>query len=330
MSGKRFRKVFFIAEIASSHNGSKKNLQKIVNELIKTDVSAIKLQIFNYKQLVHKSYKYYKILKRISLPNSFLEKIIQIILKANKEVILEPFDADSFDFCKKFNKEISIKVSSSDNNNKKLIKSSLSVFKKVFISISGMNLVDVKKILKENSKNKKIILTYGFQSFPTKIEDLRLNFIYNLKKIRNKICYADHTSANSLIDNILTIQQAIKNGSMFIEKHVTLDKNKGYPDSDSSLEISEFNDLVNFFNKKISNKNTISKNERKYSKNMTRNAVLKKKVIKDKVFNINDVLFLRTGEKGIPFNEIKRFKNKIYNNNYKDNDILKKKFFYKK
>ena len=330
MSGKRFRKVFFIAEIASSHNGSKKNLQKIVNELIKTDVSAIKLQIFNYKLLVHKSYKYYKILKRISLPNSFLEKIIQIILKANKEVILEPFDDDSFNFCRKFNKKISIKVSSSDNNNKKFIKSALSEFKKVFISISGMNLVDVKKILKENSKNKKIILTYGFQSFPTKIEDLRLNFIYNLKKIRNKICYADHTSANSLIDNILTIQQAIKNGSMFIEKHVTLDKNKGYPDSDSSLEISEFNDLVNFFNKKISNKNTISKNERKYSKNMTRNAVLKKKVIKDKVFNINDVLFLRTGEEGIPFNEIKRFKNKVYNNNYKDNDILKKKFFYKK
>jgi N-acetylneuraminate synthase len=330
MSGKRFRKVFFIAEIASSHNGSKKNLQKIVNELIKTDVSAIKLQIFNYKKLVHKSYKYYKTLKRISLPNSFLEKIIQIILKANKEVILEPFDDDSFNFCRKFNKKISIKVSSSDNNNKKFIKSALSVFKKVFISISGMNLVDVKKILKENSKNKKIILTYGFQSFPTKIEDLRLNFIYNLKKIRNKICYADHTSANSLIDNILTIQQAIKNGSMFIEKHVTLDKNKGYPDSDSSLEISEFNDLVNFFNKKISNKNTISKNERKYSKNMTRNAVLKKKVIKDKVFNINDVLFLRTGEEGIPFNEIKRFKNKVYNNNYKDNDILKKKFFYKK
>ena len=69
MSGKRFRKVFFIAEIASSHNGSKKNLQKIVNELIKTDVSAIKLQIFNYKQLVHKSYKYYKILKCFLISN---------------------------------------------------------------------------------------------------------------------------------------------------------------------------------------------------------------------------------------------------------------------
>ena len=330
MSGKRYSKIFFIAEIASSHNGSKKNLQKLVEDLIDSNISAIKLQIFNYQHLVHKSYKYYDVLKRIALPNAFIGKIIHIILKAKKEVILEPFDHESFKFCKKFGKKVNIKVSSSDNTNTQLIKDSLSIFKNVFISISGMDLKEIKKILGKKITNKRIILTYGFQSFPTKIHDLRLNFIKTLQKLKCSVCYADHTSAKSLVDNILTVQKAINNGSKFIEKHVTIDRNKGYPDSDSSLEVKEINELISFFNKKIPNKNLISKNEKKYSKNMTRYAVLNKKINKNQLFKIEDVSFLRTGKKGITKDQIGQFVNKRFNNYFKDNEILKKEFFFRK
>jgi N,N'-diacetyllegionaminate synthase len=330
MSGKKYNKKNFIAEIASSHNGSKKNLQKLVEDLINSNIGAIKLQIFNYQHLVHKSYKYYDVLKRIALPKKFIEKIIHLILKAKKDVVLEPFDNESLKFCKKFGNKISIKISSSDNTNKQLIKESLTVFKKVFISINGMDLKKIKKVLGKNITHKRLILTYGFQSFPTKIQDLRLNFIKILQKAGYRICYADHTSANSLVDNILTIKKAIDNGSEFIEKHVTLDRNKGYPDSDSSLEIKEFINLINFFNKEIPNKNLISKNEKKYSKNMTRYAVINKKINKNQIFKSEDVSFLRLGKKGITKDQIKKFKNKKYNNNFKDNEILKKEFFFKK
>ena len=329
MSGKKSNKVFFIAEIASSHNGSKQNLQKLVSQLLKSDVDAIKLQIFNYKELVHPSYKYYKILKKIQLPRKFIEKIIKKILIKKKDVVLEPFDADSFKFCKKFQDKVSIKISSSDNNDKKILNDALKIFKHVFFSVSSMNIEKIKKNLDKNIDNKKIILTYGFQSFPTKIKDLRLNFINKLKK-RFRVCYADHTSSNSLIDNILTINKAVLNGSKFIEKHVTLDRNKGYPDSDSSLEIIEFNELIKFYNKKIPNKDIISNNEKKYSKIMTRYAVLKKNVKKNQIFKYNDVIFLRTGFKGISLDQIKNYNNKFYNNNLKKNVLLKKEFFYKK
>ena len=329
MSGKRY-KVFFIAEIASSHNGSKKNLQKLVENLIDTNVDGIKLQIFSYQNLVHKSYKYYDVLKRISLPKTFIEKIIHFILKAKKEVILEPFDDESLKFCKKFRNKVSIKISSSDNSNKQLINEALSAFRNVFISISAMDLKKIKKILGKNIRNKKIILTYGFQSFPTKLHDLRLNFIKKLQKAKYRICYADHTSAESLIDNILVINKAIHNGSKYIEKHVTLDRNKGYPDSDSSLKVKEIKELISFFNKKIPNKSFISKNEKKYSKNMTRYAVLNTNVNKNQKFKIEDVSFLRTGQKGITKDQIEKFKDIKYNNYFKNNEILKKEFFFKK
>ena len=55
---------------------------------------------------MHKSCKYYDVLKRIALPKKFIEKIIHLILKAKKDVVLEPFDNESLKFCKKFGNKI--------------------------------------------------------------------------------------------------------------------------------------------------------------------------------------------------------------------------------
>ena len=328
MNGKKSHKVFFIAEIASSHNGSKKNLIELVNNLLKTNIDAIKLQIFNYKELAHPSYKFFLSLKKVSFDKKFIEKIILKILK-KKEVVLEPFDKESFQFCKKFKKSVSVKISSSDNNNKELLNEALKIFKNVFFSINSMNIRKIKKNLGNNINNRKIILTYGFQSFPTNINDLRLNFINKLNK-KFQVCYADHTNANSLVDNILTINRAIQNGSKFIEKHVTLNRNKGYPDSDSSLELNEIIELLKFFRKKIPNKNKISSNEIKYSKFMARHAVLKKNVKKNQLLKYNDLSFLRTGFKGIMSDQINNYLGNFYNRNLKKNEILKKEFLNKK
>ena len=62
---------------------------------------------------------------------------------------------------------------------------------------------------------------------------------------------------------------------------------------------------------------------------MTRYAVLNKRIYKNQIFKNEDVSFLRTGKKGITKDQIKKFKNKKYNNNFKDNEILKKEFFFK-
>ena len=59
------KKVKFIAEIASSHNGSKKNFLKLVNFLVNSRVDIIKIQVFTANGLAHPSYKFYKILNFI-------------------------------------------------------------------------------------------------------------------------------------------------------------------------------------------------------------------------------------------------------------------------
>ena len=53
----------------------------------------------------------------------------------------------------------------------------LKILKK-FLNISGYNLKDIISLFKKNKNSKnKIILMYGFQSFPSDPKDLRLNIL---------------------------------------------------------------------------------------------------------------------------------------------------------
>ena len=99
---------------------------------------------------------------------------------------MEPFDEESYEFCKKFKKKVCLKISSSESENINLILDAIKNFNKIFINVSGMSIEKIKKIcstiLKKESYKKKIIFMYGFQSYPTKVSILDLIFLNFLKK----------------------------------------------------------------------------------------------------------------------------------------------------
>jgi len=330
MRGHKLNKnVKFIAEIASSHNGSDKNFLKLVNFLINSEVDLIKIQVFKLNDLAHRTYKFYKTLKKINLNFKLIEKSLKIILKKKKKVILEPFDEKSYSFCKKFRDKVYLKISISEIDNETIFKDALNNFKKIFVSISGNKEKEIKKLLKTNSKYKKrIIPTYGFQSFPTNYKDLRLSIIKKIKKLTKNICYADHTTADSFVLNLSTISKSIECGANYIEKHITLDRFKNYPDSDSSLDLDQFNDLLKFFKINIPVKSKLSSAEKKYSIVMKKYAVIFNNIKKGSKIFLKDIKFLRTNFKGIEKNNLEKFKNIKAKKNLKKNEILEKKFFY--
>ena len=152
-------------------------------------------------------------------------------------------------------------------------------FKKVFFSIPGKNIKDIKQFFKKNNNyKKKIIPTYGFQSFPTNYNDLRLSFLKDLKSLSGNVCYADHTSSNSIGLNLLIISKSIQQGANYIEKHVTVDRFKNYPDSESSLMLINLMKCGIFKTGKIKSKLSRWK---KNSVDMKKYAVLKKKIKKN-------------------------------------------------
>ena len=310
----------FIAEIASTHNGSIKELYKLIKEIKLNKDDYIKFQIFKNSELCHKSSKLFKGLKKIELPLKVWEKLIKKNIKS-KKIILEPFDEKSYIFSKKFRKDVLIKISSSEHDNKWMIVDAIKNFKKVFLNISGYHLKDILKLFKKikNSKNK-VILMYGFQSYPSNPEDLRLNIIEQIIKFGYTAGYADHSDTNALIGSYFSTAKAIDLGATYIEKHITLNRLKKKPDYISSFNTSDYFQYVSFFKneyKRFTKKRSnISKKEIQYCQLMGKNAVSKRDINVNESLNFKDIKFLRTGKKGLNRTEI--------------NTFLKKKCFIKK
>lgn len=319
----------FIAEIASTHDGSVRRLNKLTHEAIKTEADYVKFQIFKNNQLSHKSSKFFTSLNKIEIPFSAWEKHINNY-KNKIKIILEPFDEESYYFCKKFKKDVLIKISSSESDNYSIIKDSLSSFKKVFFNISGKSYSQIIKYLKPfNYKKKKIILLYGYQSFPTKFNFVRFGLI-NLLKKKYSVGYADHSLTKKDYLTYMSTYTSIISGAEFIEKHITLKKKEKLPDYISSFEPTEFREYIKFFKREFNkiNNNNLTLDEKKYSYVMGKFAVLKHDIKKNNKIDKESLQFLRTGKIGLKrnffFNKNK-FKNIKVKTNLKKGTILSNK-----
>ena len=326
----------FIAEIASSHNGSFELLREICSQADKSKlIKLYKIQIFKNKNLCHKSSNLFESLKKIEIKYQIWENLINKIKNKNK-IIFEPFDEESLNFCLKFKKINKLKIPSAENKNKNFILKALKKYNKVFFNISGFTNNEISNFLKYYKKYRnKLIIMYGFQSYPTNPNDLRFNKIRLIKKRGFEVGYADHTLNNKIGETYISTINALRCGASFIEKHVTPSLKKKLPDNITSFEIP---DLENFiknilglynFNKKID----ISKSERAYCVQMDKFAFAKKKINKGEKVHIKDFKFLRTNLKGISLNELDKLikqNQPKYNVSLKENAFITTRLFKKK
>ena len=214
----------FISEIASSHCGSPRLVEKISSIHCKSKSDFLKFQIFKTKNLFPKNNEKYTNFKKLEIKFKEWEKIIKKF-QFKTHIILEPFDSESYNFCKKFKKKIYLKVSSSESDNFELIIDAVKNFKKVFINISGLDLNNIKKIinyLPNSISKKKIVFMYGFQSYPTEPTDLRFSLFKFFKKKGFEYGYADHSKFGINKKKVLDICSNAENtfNCGYIEKHV--------------------------------------------------------------------------------------------------------------
>ena len=137
-------------------------------------------------------------------------------------------------------------------------------------------------------------------------------------------------TSDSLALNLLTISSSINCGANYIEKHITLDRFKNFPDSDSSLDLNQFDEMLKFFTIIIPEKLKLSSTEKKYSVGMKKYAVIIKNVKKNSNISTKDIKFLRTNLEGINKYDFGKLKNIIATKDISKNEILQKKFFYQK
>lgn len=321
-------KVFVIAEVANSHQGDLKYFLKLIDQVAKIKPDAIKFQKFYADELLDKNHEKYELFKELEFSEKQWQKIITYTKTKKLTIFVDIFGIKSAKEISKM-KINGYKIHSSDLVNPEILQYLSSKSEPVIITLAGGKLNEIDEAIKILSKKKKeIIIMYGHQGYPTKMEDLNLDKIDQIKKRYDEIIgISDHSDANLEISQIIPLL-AISKGVKVVEKHITLDRNDKRIDYQSALNPTEFKNMIKLIrdSEKIlaNTKNEMNKSEIEY-RDKHKKKTISKKVLKQNT-KISKKLFeyKRTDSKTSSISYFD-FEGKILAKNMKKGDILTKK-----
>ena len=270
-------KIFVIAEIANSHEGSLSKAKKLVEYASVAGADAVKFQKFTADELVESNHKDHNLFKNLEMTSKDWKVLINFAKSKKLNVFVDVFGVKSLRSVLKL-KIDGLKIHSSDLNNPFLLRLLSKLHYPLLVSAAGANLNEIDESLSVLRKTRKeIVIMHGFQGYPTKVTDLKLNNITDLKRRYNiPIGISDHISGNSELAMIVPLL-ANALGATIIEKHITLDRSKKGIDYYSALEPDEFKHfvkLVRMSNKALTNGDlSLNMNELEYRKKHKKNAI---------------------------------------------------------
>ena len=243
---------YVIAEMSNNHNGSLERAYKLLNIAKNARADAVKIQTYTADSLtidcnksdfiitddLWKGNTYYEFYSKISMPLDWNKKLFKYAEKIGITIFSSPFDEASVDLLESLDSP-AYKIASFESKDLDFVKVIAKTNKPIIFS-TGVSTIDEVKATID------ILKTYGsgnigvlhcLSSYPAKAIDMNLNFIQELKKFGVEVGISDHSL--SLIPSTV----AISMGSSIIEKHFTVDRSEGGPDSEFSLEPDELFDL---------------------------------------------------------------------------------------
>ena len=294
-------KVFVIAEMANSHEGDILLAKKIVDYAASANVDAIKFQKFTADELVERDHENYDLFKKLEMTRKEWNELIKYAQSKHLQTFVDIFGIKSAKDISQF-KIDGYKIHSTDLSNPYLLQFLSRKNMPVLLSTAGSLLNEIDEALKTLLKTpKEIILMYGFQGYPTKLEDINLLHILELQK---KYCLPlgimDHAPGDSEMAPIIPLL-GITLGATVIEKHITHDRSKKGLDYYSALNPDEFSRFVSLIRmtETCLGKKTfkLSQNELKYRLDHKKNPIAKQFIRKGTLLQGNMFEYKRTRQK---------------------------------
>jgi len=247
------RSPFIIAELSGNHNGSLKTARSLIKAAADSGVDAIKLQTYTADTMtipstepefqisdgLWKGKSLYELYEWAHTPWKWHEELFSYANKLGLIAFSSPFDETAVDFLETLNVP-AYKIASFELTDIPLIKKVALTGKPIILSTGMASLADTQlaiRTIQENSESP-FCLLHCVSGYPTPIEDINLKGIEFLKE--NFSCpvgLSDHTLST------LTSICATSMGACIIEKHITLNRDNGGPDSEFSLHPEEFSHL---------------------------------------------------------------------------------------
>ena len=249
--------VLIIAEMSANHCGDKKLAKKIIEAAKDAGADAVKIQTYTADTLTIDCHnpefrlngglwdgKYlYDLYQEAYTPWEWQGELKEYADGIGIPLFSTPFDFTAVDFLEKLNVPM-YKIASFEAFDYPLIKYAARLGKPMIISTGVSSLEEIQGAVYacKSVGNNDITLLKCTSAYPAKIEDMNLMTIKDLIDRFGpqgvKVGLSDHSM--SLIPPVA----AVAMGATVIEKHFTLDRALGGPDSGFSLNVEEFSAMV--------------------------------------------------------------------------------------
>ena len=247
--------VFIIAEISGNHNRDIERAKAIIDAAAEAGADAVKLQTYTPDTITidsdrpefvvktgrdWKGKTLYQLYGEAYTPWEWHAELY--FHAAHRDLICfsSPFDATAVDFLEKLRNPI-YKVASFEVVDVPLLER-IGLTKKPVIMSRGMaSVAELELALKTLRKfgSKEIALLQCVSAYPAEPKDMHLSMIPEMRnRFKIETGLSDHSLTNDSAIAAVTL------GATIIEKHLTLRRADGGPDSSFSLEPQEFSELV--------------------------------------------------------------------------------------
>ncbi|MBE6044713.1 MAG: pseudaminic acid synthase [Clostridium thermopalmarium] len=247
---------FIIAEMSANHLQNFDYAVKIIKEAKKAGADAIKLQTYTpdtitidcdneYFQIkqdtIWDGTTLYKLYEKAYTPWEWQPKLKRIAEEEGLICFSSPFDKTAVDFLEDINVP-AYKIASFEITDIPFIEYIASKGKPIIISTGIATLSDIEEAVNACKRmgNNQIALLKCTSAYPSPIEDINLRTMPNIKDtFKTVVGLSDHTLGSSVAVGAVAL------GAKIIEKHFTLSRAEGGPDSAFSMEPHEFKAMVN-------------------------------------------------------------------------------------
>jgi N-acetylneuraminate synthase len=247
--------VFVVAELSGNHNQSKQRALDLVDAAAKAGADAIKLQTYTADTLTIDSDKpyfrvdvagawqgdtLYSLYQKAYTPWEWQKELKQRAEQHGLPLFSSPFDESAVDFLESIEVPL-YKVASLEIRDVALLRAVARTGKPVIISRGAASVADIERALRtlRGAGCANVMVLHCVSAYPARPSEMNLSTIPDIARRFDVVSgLSDHTLGTTVAIASVAL------GAHVIEKHFTLRRADGGPDSEFSLEPEEFAQLV--------------------------------------------------------------------------------------
>jgi sialic acid synthase SpsE len=300
--------IYVIAEMACSHEGDPALARKIIDAAGEAGADAIQFQIWTLADTMVPQHPGYENGKKLELSRQAWSALAAHTRDRWRElqIIACVSECGSVDFAESINLD-AYKLHSSDLANPSLIKYVAKTGKRIDLSVGASTLTEISLAIDwiRATSHSQVWLMYGYQNFPTRTDDVHLDYMMKLRNVFElPVGYQDHSDAETGAAFWLPAA-SVGMGVDILEKHITHDRAFKGIDHEAALNPDEFKRFLEMIReieraRGIAVPKPFSADELKYRKYSKKSIVARHDLPEGTLLSANDLLFMRAPGLGLP------------------------------